>query len=169
MSIATTLEPRPHQLTDTLRMKIARELAQKLFDEDLINGEESIIPCANDISNNALISMDGYELARGLEERCGWIPTLEIAQILDNYGDVARNAIDDLQKDWVIRNNIQPPYSVGTRVVVKRGWDDRCGFIVEIFEHGPAKYIVRLDGQSATTGAIVNFEDVTTELTSQLT
>lgn len=167
MNVATALEPRPHQLTDTIRMKIAREIAQELYDHDHINGEKSIIPCANDIANNALTSMDGYELARELEERCGWIPTLEIAQILDNYSDSARIAIDELQKEWVIQNNIQPPYPVGTRVLVKRGRDKRCGVIVEIHKYGPAKYVVRLDGQSATTGAIVNFEDVTSELICQ--
>lgn len=96
--------------------------------------------------------MDGYELAKALDEICGWSPTAQDVETLDNFGLELREALRHKRIAWARDNNIQPPLPVGTMTT--------RGEITGIYEQDGACYEIRKAGDSNPTRRyIVPFED----------
>lgn len=96
--------------------------------------------------------MDGYELAKELDSMCGWDPTAQDVETLDNFGWDLRDALRQACIAWARDNNVQPPLSVGTMTTQ--------GEITGIYAHDGACYEIRKPGDTAPTRRyIVRFED----------
>jgi hypothetical protein len=136
-------------------VRTATELAASgLIEMNMV--EES----AADIAKVASRHQDGYQIARALEDRCGWDCDLPIAEGLDGFGGLLDEEIRKACVSWVKDNDVQPPFPVGTRVSARWGGDIITGTIGEIYAYGPAQYCIKRDGEKASSRAIANFEDV---------
>lgn len=104
--------------------------------------------------------MDGYELARALEERYHWICDFAIAEVLNDLSGVARDLLLKAQKTWADTERPKPPYSINDRIKLRNS--GKTGIITEI--RGPSQFLVAIDGDPQAFGpserrSIVNFED----------
>lgn len=153
MSEPRATEPRPG-LTGEIKRVAATTVVDRMIKAGLIEAQdrdESI----NDIARVGGAWHDGYQIARELEKRFGWDCNMEIAEGLDGFAGMVGDEIEASQKDWAARNNIQPPLPLGARIRA-RAWG--LGTITEIYERGPAQYIIEPDDRPGVN-AIVNFED----------
>ena len=97
-------------------------------------------------------NMDGYELAKELDGVCGWMPTAQDVETLDNFGHEVRELHREACIIWARDNNIQPPLPVGTITTQ--------GEITGIYAHDAACYEIRRPGDTEPTRRyIVRFED----------
>lgn len=155
----TTTE-RPRRLTAEMKMVVAIKTATQLAHDGLIPAGE-IDSHASDIAKHGESYMDGYKLAKNLDSYCHWDCDMEMAEALDNFQFNAESEIEAAEKEWFKLTNPQPPLEIGTKVTLKRG---ETGVIDGIYEYGPAKYTIKVDGDpraEAPTNSrrIVNFED----------
>ena len=96
--------------------------------------------------------MDGYELAKALEQRCYWSPTAMDVETLDTFSADLREALREARISWAHDNNVQPPFPVGTMTT--------RGEITGIYDHDGACYEIRKPGDANPTRRyIVPFED----------
>lgn len=96
--------------------------------------------------------MDGYELAKALDSVCGWLPTAQDVETLDNFSVAIRKAHRDVCTTWAQVYNIQPPLPVGTMTTQ--------GEITGICAHDAACYEIRRPGDTEPSRRyIVRFED----------
>jgi hypothetical protein len=141
-------EPRP-QVDDAMELEAATIVAAKIG-----NGATP-----ESIAEHYQYLMDGYELAKRLDRYEGWDTTREEMESLDEMGYLVSSALSKAEKEWFERTNPQPPLEVGTVIRLRDG----IGAITGIYKYGPAKYLVKPDGQDdATSGQrriIINFED----------
>jgi hypothetical protein len=100
--------------------------------------------------------MDGYELAKALDDYAHWDCNFEMVEILDGFSSAVSSQIDRAEKDWANLTSPQPPHPIGTRVKLFRG---ELGTIDGIYEYGAAKYLVKIDGSTGNGRRIINFED----------
>ena len=107
---------------------------------------------AADIASVYEHHMDGYELAKALEDDCCWAIRVTDVDTLDCMS----SKVDDLHRaacrKWADENNIQPPLPVGTMLTI--------GEITGIYEHAAASYLVNVHGNTdPNRRRIVRFED----------
>ena len=96
--------------------------------------------------------MDGYELAKALDSMCGWLPTAQDVETLDNFGCNLREEHRQACIAWARDNNVPPPILVGTITTQ--------GEITGIYAHDGACYEIRKPGDTDPTRRyIVRFED----------
>lgn len=154
--------PRPKRLTPGMALLAGREIAAALAANGHIDGpDEDIERCASDIARSASRGMDGYQIARALETHCGWVCNLEMAEELDGFHYAAQKFLDEAEAQWVIEENIEPPFPVNTAVRLDTG---ETGEITEI-DKARAKYHIAIDGDPEASGPhrarrVVNFESV---------
>ena len=153
-------EPRP-KLTPEIRLIAARRLVADLLKGGCLGPHDDLEGCAADIAAEGGFWTDGYSLAKSLDDHHGWSPTAEMVDILDSFYGYTHHALEAAEKEWLARNPVEPPLPVGARVKLKSG---ETGEITGIYEHGPAKFLVAIDGDKMTgintSGRrIVNFED----------
>lgn len=97
-------------------------------------------------------SQDGYELAKELDSLCGWMPSAQDVETLDNFSSDLREAHRLACIAWARNNNVQPPLPVGAMTTQ--------GEITGIYSHDGACYEIRKPGDAnATRRYIVRFED----------
>lgn len=97
--------------------------------------------------------MDGYELAKELDSVCGWMPTAQDVETLDNFGFALREALRLECLSWARDNNVLPPLPVGSLTTM--------GEITGIYEYDGACYEIRKYGDTDPNRRhIVRFEDV---------
>jgi hypothetical protein len=78
--------------------------------------------------------MDGYKIARALEDEIGDDYTIEDAIDFDVIGDQVSRLLYCLEDLWVKENNIQPPFPNGTKIMQ--------GVIHDVSMHHHATYRV---------------------------
>jgi hypothetical protein len=108
---------------------------------------------AQDIADEYSIHMDGYELAKDLDENRSWNTSSETVDELDEVIFDAEDMLKALEYEWVARNNIQQPLSDGTRI--------KEGIIDGVYEYQAARYKVIKNGETAESNSrqIIKFED----------
>lgn len=153
------MEKRPTKLTKEMMMQAAREVAARLAKSGAMSGEDKE-SLAEDIVSVAYPYIDGYELARKLEDWCGWHCDMQVAEVLDEFQFRAEQQHERAEKEWAERNNVQPPLPVGSRVKARWGRDEFTGTITEICRNTAAKYVVLRDDGAGIGHPVVNFEDV---------
>lgn len=142
------MEPRP-QVDDAMELEAAKVVAARMGVSDIDDTAESI---AAEYS----YPMDGFELAKKLDRWQNWDTTRSDMDELDALDSLVSKALADAEKRWFERNQPQPVLEVGARIQ----WRGVTGEITGIYEHGPAKYLVKPDNSTIGDGRyIVNFED----------
>lgn len=99
-------------------------------------------------------NMDGYELAKELDQHFGWDVDAALVETLDGMHWAVRELHEAACKQWVAEWNIQPPLPDGAEIT--------RGFIHKVCPHSAACYQVKQHG-CAQEGRflIVKFEDAT--------
>lgn len=98
------------------------------------------------------MNMDGYELAKELEARCGWMPDAETVEVLDEFPSDLREALRQACIAWARDNNIQPPLPIGAVIAQ--------GTITGVYEHDGACYLVAEGGDvESHRRLIIRFEN----------
>lgn len=135
--------PRP-QINDEIKYTAALKLAK---DNPELNEELSPEEIATIIVEIAVdcCSLDGYYLAKKLDEEYMWDIYAQSVEILDNYDHLVNAELKKVQKEWVKTNNIQPPFSIGTKVTFKWCYEEHVGVIDKISEFDPAFYLIKTD------------------------
>ena len=121
------------------------------------------------ISDSMFYGLDGYQIAKSLDDHSHWDVDSALVEICDNAFHHASGAVSKLTKAWKEKNNIVARFKVGDKVVVKRKHkDDVQGEIVTVYDDD-AKYSVFCEslghirggeGKCGTLGTIAFFEDV---------
>lgn len=97
-------------------------------------------------------NMGGYELAKELDDRCGWSITASDVESLDGFDFDVSEKHAAACKAWAEEHNIQPPLPLGT--VTTRGT------IESICHHSAATYLVCEPGREGQRRfLLVRFED----------
>lgn len=152
-------EPRPKRLTPEMALRVALSIVDDLIKDGHIT-EDTRDEAARDIVSVVRHRdwMGGYEIAKSLDQWHHWGCNLEMAEILDGFGSAASHEIGQAEAEWAARNSIAPPLPIGSRVVLNT---KETGEITGIYEHGAAKFLVKVDGEKGYPGSrrVVNFED----------
>jgi len=143
---------------------IARLAASSVVDRLIRDGhleEDTREDSLEDIAKYARPHMDGYEIAKALDDYASWCIDFQICETLDGFSHEVRSQLDMAERAWVAATNPQPPLAMGSRVQLSRG---ETGVITGIYEYGAAKYLVKVDGDPRgeapqESRRIINFED----------
>ena len=138
--------PRPKALDRAEELQAALEIVGTLGLSDPPGELAADIVDAASSLGGARAHIDGYALARALEQDCGWSPDTGIVEALDGYGTCYRSRLEAKQRDWAEAHDIRPPLPDGTRVRLRRGGKPATGTIGAVHPHGPAQYEVAIDG-----------------------
>lgn len=155
-------ETRPKYLTKEIALKAATPIAHRLAEHPNFDGYH-----APDLAREIVRQVrdrryiDGYDLAKDLEDHEGWGINFEIVEILNDFSGEVDHEMRAAEKEWFERVKPQPPLPLGARVQVGR---DETGIIDEIYKYGPAKYCVKIDGDPkakppTNSRRIIDFED----------
>jgi len=162
------MSARPTRLTDDMRFAAALETAKDVKRDCFDFRDEDVDDMAKQIAAEARYEhMDGYELAKNLDNHCGWMPDTMVVEALDNWSTNARRELEKAQKAWRDATNPQPALKVGDRVRLKSG---ETGEITDAnYQYGVAQYLVKIDGdpnaEKTQARRIVNYEDAVSEET----
>jgi len=117
--------------------------------------EEDIISCFNEFH------LDGYYLAKHLEEKSYVDADSQLVELLDDIAQIKRNIKTEIIKKWAIDNDMKLPENImGSKCKYKLGFVPCMeGFITAA---RPETYEVCIDKDPSRKGGyIVGFEDVT--------
>jgi len=129
-------------ITDEMILEAAREIA----------GNLSVEFNADEIAACYLPHMDGYNLARALDDLGGWGLKKSDVDELDELDGIVDDLLRAAEKKWGEENNIQPPLPVGT--VIKQG------VIHGVCSHTAARYLVKEHGRTREgVFLVIKFED----------
>ena len=136
--------PRPTVTKEMVKIA-AKEVCARIRDAE----PEDIAECYS-------YPMDGYQLAKALEQKFCWDIRVEDVSDLDAMDYVVRTKLTDAEKEWVARENITPKLQPGT--VIKRG------VISGVSDYGAAMYKVKEHGcTNPSRHLLVRFEDAEAE------
>lgn len=158
MEIALVCDPankRPLTVTSSMQRDAALEIVLELIKSGDFKPEEESEMIADILHVTRYnLMMDGYEIARDLEKYRGWMCNKDMVDILDDFYGLCSDALREKEKAWGKENPIAPPFPIGTLIHFRK----ESGVIVEIYEHVPASWLVRVPDK--TNGlAIVRFEE----------
>lgn len=121
------------------------------------------------VVKDAAGDLDGYNLARLLEDTFYWSPDAQLVDSLDGIADKIYRVHAVKVKEWVQAHNVTPLLKAGDRVEYKSGWEVRRGVIAG-FRMETAEYLVHEDGKEyrgstpeSPLGTIVPYEAATKE------
>jgi hypothetical protein len=154
------MNDRPKHLTEEMARCAAEKVVRDLIRDGHIEEKEAS-ESAVDIARHGNLWGDGYQLARDLENNCYWDCNMAMAEILDTFSSHARDQLEAAEKAWAVEHKPEPKFETGARVRLKSGG---TGVVDGVYEYGPAKYLVKMDGDAdarppANSRRIVNFED----------
>lgn len=157
------MSERPKFSSEIARLA-AEEVVSELVRNQLLTETERS-DAIDGIAKHGRPYIDGYELAKALDDFEGWDCNFEIAEVLEGFWSSCDAVLRKAQKQWAAAESIAPPLAVGTRVTFSRG---RAGVIDGIYEHGAAQYLIKVDGDPLTDSpsksrSIINFEDIKAE------
>ena len=114
----------------------------KVTKEMVLEAAAKVAECldgdAETIAKNYRHPMDGYQLARELDRHEYWDLTMDDVEELDRMGGIIDSLLADAEKKWFSENDIQPPIPIGATI--------REGVIDGIYQHAPARYLVKEHG-----------------------
>lgn len=148
---------------------VLAEVAKKLIDDvmgwvgdDKADRDGSLADLTEVIQD--AIELDGYELAKCLEDDFYWNVDSRLVEILDRAEHLALLVVREKAKQWVKDNEIKPLYSVGDHVRWASRSGEKRGKIAYVWGDN-ADYTIQEDGREypvskIPTGWIVEFEKV---------
>ena len=132
-------------ITQEMKLAAAMQVAKNLVDGD-----------AEVIASAYSYPMDGYQLARELDDRHYWSISASDVDELDAMDALVRQELERAEKEWAEREAITPKLAVGT--AIKRG------VVAGVSEHSPARYRVKEHGcQQNGRFLLIRFEDAEAE------
>lgn len=148
--------PRP-MMNEDIRHAVAVRFVQE---HPSIQENRGIIELATDIAEmcERRYWLDGYHLAKNLEEHKNWSISAAVVSDLDGVGSLMHQALQAEEKRWAITHNIQPPFAIGTEVSCTH-WNGYRGIITGISRQGAARYLVKMPNEANNCRAVVKFED----------
>lgn len=153
--------PRP---TANYEIKLAAAYAflkEHPYIQDGMDEQDTLDLLADDLAMHSHESIDGYALAKNLEDAYHWEDIgAETVSQLDDFGSYIRTELLKAETKWATENHIEPPYPVGSRVQFFRGCELMQGVITEIDQHFPACYQIKTDHSSDNCRSIIKFEHV---------
>ena len=154
---------RPKHLTDEMKLAAAKATAADLLKDGQIEAYQFDDSVAN-LAKHGRLHIDGYALAKYLDNYCGWEIDAQMVETLDGFSWHAQHEVDVAEKAWAEATKPVPPHGIGTRVSIDSFNGPQTGTIDGIYEYGPAKYTVKIDGDKQAgfpmnARRIVNFED----------
>ncbi len=151
--------PRP-RFNDEIRSLLAKEIGKEIF--EWCNEDVSLNECISDCEEifKYNINDNGYELAKKFEDK-GYSPDTELVDLLDQIWSSKDDLIRTAVEKWVIEDKIEPPYGMGTNVIVQYGHKKVEGTITEI-KHKTAEYHVAIPSEGMTIDgdrrAVIKYE-----------
>lgn len=153
-------DPRPTRNDPAIIAAAARKTVDALIKGGHLEAddlERSVV----DLTKHARPWMDGYEIAKALDTSAYWDCDFGMVEILDGFMSEIWDALRDAESEWAARTKPQPPHAVGSRIRLRSG---ETGEITGIYEHGAAKYLVRIDDDPHAapphhSRRVVDFED----------
>lgn len=104
---------RPISLTKEMKLAAALKLAADVRRDCPAFRDEDITELAEQIAREARGPyMDGYELAKALDDHCGWQPDSTMVETLDMWSRHAGDELRAAQKAWRNETNPQPAFKV---------------------------------------------------------
>lgn len=164
MALLKGFEPPPRPVaTNKTYMAAAKKVAEELNWDDV-----EIDEIAADIVEVTVLdrTMDGYRIARLLEDNGYDGIDLDAANTLDNFGFYVSKELDVEEAFWVKDNDIQPKLKAGDSVTWMSRHERKFGKITGIFEHGAAEYLIQECNKEGlrikdNRELVVKFENVT--------
>jgi hypothetical protein len=104
--------PRPRHLPTERACTVATKLADRLILIGAVEFDDRAEVVA-DIVKYASPSMDGYELAKTLDDCCCWACTLQTAETLDEWHSLYSQELKIMEREWTIANDIKPTLTAG--------------------------------------------------------
>ncbi len=140
--------PRPKANEEIIRIAAGSIITQ--FSKPPTQGDEDYY--VRDILDSYHYSMDGYELAKRLDDHCGWDIDVNTVNVLDDMDHEVRNVVENREKEWAKEYNIQPTLAMNTKI--------KEGVIVGIDEYHAARYKVKAyDCVYDNRYLLIKFED----------
>ena len=137
----------------TITDQMVLEAAKKITDEGLIGCDPQ------QIADQYHYPMNGYELAKALDDRYGW--RIE-RRMLDDLDRMDMEVLDIHQRvcwEWIQVYKITPPLPIGTLIAITHS-NIKTGTIDHISKHSPATYAVKITGcQEEGSFRLIQFED----------
>lgn len=152
--------PRP-TFNDVMRSKLAEEIGKEIFEWG--NGKKPLERCISDCEEifQYHVNDNAYELAKEFDYK-GYSPDSQLVEILDSVGSSQSSLIRNAVKKWVIEDNIQPEFQVGTVCMVKYGSKTVEGSITDI-RIETAEYLVCIPSEGMkiedSRRAIIKYEN----------
>ena len=138
------MEPRPttgsNKSWELVKDKIIKYIKKCPFFEECVSDNEESDDFANDvfeyIKNNCRFELDGYRIAKSIDEKFMLMNmSAQDVEELDNMMSLVFEGRNIAIKEWVAKNNITIPYSVGDNIRFSRNGkikEDLSGEITSI-------------------------------------
>jgi hypothetical protein len=109
-------ESRP-VFNDKMKIELCEIIGQEIY--DWYKGDATLKDCISETKEVLEFHDDcnGYEIAREFES-IGYIPDLELVEILDSISDIKSNILRNKIKKWVISDSIEPSIEIGIKCMV---------------------------------------------------
>lgn len=159
----TNTPPRPIFIDDDDKLAVGEIMAEELIAVNMVS-EDKRDEVAREISQVVDIHQNGYDLARALDDKKGWLIDANIVQVLDRAPYARAYVIDEKQKAWVEKHKIKPDCRPGQRVNFDWMGKTVSGTILSIAESRPATYVIHVDDEHGLDfDPLIFFENVTLE------
>ena len=148
---------RPTTYTDKMNRAAAEEMADQLIDRHNFHASRERI--ANDLLKSINYWLDGYHLAKDLENYCHWNIDEEVVMTLSEMYGLRLSEKERCEKEWVAQTNPQPAFSVGDEVSFESAREGiQTGPIHSIYEEF-ARYVIDVK-RTGTGGVLIPYENV---------
>ena len=144
---------RPRRVTDAMALRAAERITDDLIQSSFFGIEErdEIIADLLEVTRFDR-TVDGYQIARTLENSKHWECDLQIAECLDRFSDLCSEALRQAEWRWAVENPMKQSFPTGHPVSTAYG----DGRIDSIYDRGAHKYVVQVGDRKL----IIPFEDV---------
>lgn len=150
---------RPSKRSDEILRAAATRLVKEMVSKGLIEQEDAEDSVAQIARASRYNDMDGYHLARELDDRYGWDCDMQMVEALDEFHWLLDAVHLEAEKKWAAENPREPKFSEGDTVQ----WHGEDATIHGIYDSRPQYYKVRQGEMSGGPNSyyVVPFEDVT--------
>lgn len=155
---------RPKRITEQQKTDFYLIIAKEIVNDGYVT-DTTFEDIAEDLEKIGIRDYDnGYEIAKKLDDDCGYSIDPMFVDFLDTISHRLRNIHEDNVKDWVKAKQPKPIFSVGDCVKINKmiGWNkelkDGEAFITGI-QKETAQYLIHKD-KGRKGGFVVDFEIV---------
>ncbi|MCD9514010.1 hypothetical protein [Photobacterium carnosum] len=152
---------RPSMSNKDVSTLIITKAVDKLFTRNCCSfDEDEKDELIGSLESHYSLDCDEYELAKSFEND-GWDVDRDFISKLEDVTGSIGSAFREHEHAWGKKYKPQPPFSVGTALIVPYFPGNERGVITGIYSYDPAWFTVRLDSADAsdTSSRLIRFED----------